>query len=235
MKITPELAKYIQNVITIAQLVDIEDIIIEPGMVRGMNLARTAAIIHDQNVPEFPCTLGLTRMHVLNSRLNIINTMENFNIDVVTREGTSHAMSLTLKAKGTKIDYRCGDPSLIQAKKKINDPLVYRVTVTPDFVDLLQRGIASMKSEAVSIICNSEGVSFELLDDNKDVFKHTFADNVELIGDTPSGNSAKFAYRYPAKLLLSVLKKEPTHFDVGAIGLIKMLVCGINVLLIPCE
>jgi hypothetical protein len=236
MKITPELVKYIQNAIKLAQLVGIEELIIEPGMVRGMDTARTVAIIQDSDVPELPCgALGITRLNVLNSRINVVGGMEDFNVDVTVKDGTTHAFSLTLKAKGTKIDYRCGDPTLIQAKRKINDPLRYKVSITPEMVDLLNKGMSAMSATSVAIICNSEGVSFELVDNNNDIFKHVFAETVETVDGSLMDTPPKFAYRYSAKLLLSVLKKEPTYFEIGTVGLLKVVVDGLSVLLIPVE
>lgn len=236
MKITPELVKYIQTAINVAQMVGIEELIIEPGMVRGMDVARTVAIIQDTDVPELPCgALGITRLKVLESRINVVGSMEDFVVEVTVKDGTKHAFSLSLKAKGTKIDYRCGDPTLIQAKKKINDPLVYKVKITPEAVELLQKGMSAMSTKTVAVICNSEGVSFELVDNNNDVFKHVFANSVEFLGEAQTANPPKFAYRYSAPLLLSVLKKGATEFDVGSVGLLKVKVEGLNVLLIPTE
>lgn len=87
-----------------------------------------------------------------------------------------------------------------------------------------------MGSETVSIISN-DGVSFELVDVNNDVFKHTFAVDAEpLTEDT----NTKFAHRYPVKILLALFKHNPGgYFSVGAKGILSFPINNLTVFVLP--
>lgn len=242
MKLPKEKVEYIRDVINVAQLVGVESLIYEQGMVRGMHEDRIAAIIQNENVPPLfddnpEIAMGLSRLSFLNTRLNMVFDQETFSAEAVTKEkdDAKYVFSLTLKAKGVKIDYRCADPSRIQAKKTINDPLQYSVPISPEFVNMLSKGISAMGSaNVVTLISNEEGVSFEIADDEKDVFQHVFAESVEVID--PQVTTTKFAHRYPAKLLLSVVKKNPEGIlKIGSVGLgvLRFDVQGIGVYLPP--
>lgn len=238
MKLKPESLAYVLSVVKTAKSVGIDNVIIEPNMVRAMDESRTVVIFQNTNVPamEFN-SIGISRIDVLLARYEIANSTQGFSAEVATKgDGDDEfATSLILKGKGTKIDYRCGDPSKINAPRTINDTNRYRVQLNSDAVTLLQKGAAAMDAENVSIISN-EGVSFELVDINNDIFKHTFADTAELIpdenGDVASTN--KFAHRYPVKTLLALFRSNPEGtFDVGQKGILSFSMNGLTVYVLP--
>jgi len=231
MKLDASSILYIKNAVKTAQLVNIESLIIEEGVVRGIDEDRTVLVFHNEDVPPIPFgSIGLTRLGVFISRLDIIQSQESFNVDAVGDDNEGWIKSLTMKGTGTKIDYRCSKPSSIQAPKRINDTMRARVQLTEEAVSTLQKGQAAMSAEEVSIISNN-GVSFELVDVNSDVFKHTLQDDV-----TPleAEASTTFAFRYPIKTILALFKKEPNgHFDVGQKGTLRVNVNGLDVYVLP--
>lgn len=232
MKLDTPTINYIVNILRVCKVLDIDSVIIEPGKIRGMHPDKTVALIHADNVPALPFgSIGLSRLADLQSRLDIASSQEGFFVDVVVKPETAYAFSLTIKAKGTKIDYRCADPIRIEAKRTLNDVMQSKVTLNENVVTMLQKGISAMHAAKVTLLSNSEGVSFELVDVSNDVFKYAFPEPVEsLVGET----DVKFAHKYNAKLLLSVIKDNPTGtFEVGAGGALKILVSGLTVYLAP--
>jgi hypothetical protein len=224
--------KYIQDVVRACRLVGVDGVIIEPGIVRGMDDNRSVVVFMNEDVPDMPFgSIGLSRLAVFQSRLDIIKVQDKFTIDATIKDGTEYVQTLTMKAKGTKIDYRCMNPSNLSAPKKLNDVMMHRVKLGGDTVGMMQKAMSAMSADVVTFISNSEGVSFELVDVNKDVFKHTFTDDVEPLDD---GNGTNFAYRYPIKTIISLFKEEPNgSFEVGARGLLKFTIDGVDIYVLP--
>lgn len=222
----------IQRVVKVAKLVGIESVIIEPGMIRGIDESRTVVINQSENVPDLQFgSIGLSRLDVFQSRLDVVKGLEKFTVEVETKDGTDYVYSLVMKAKGTKIDFRCADPTKMRAPKKMSDPLKVRVPISQTVVHMIQKGIAAIGTDQIALISNSEGVSFEMSDVNGDVFKHTFADAPELLADDHQG---KFAFRYPAKIILAIFKENPEgSFEVGLKGVLRFPINDINIYVPP--
>lgn len=238
MKVDTDLVDYIINVVKTAKLVNIDNVIIEPGIVRAMSEARTVILHSSDNVPDMPFeSIGITRINDLITRYDMAKSIEKFAVEATAKEDgdVTWCTQLLLKAKGLKIDYRCFNPRKLNAPKHINDSWRFKVPLTEEAVTLLQKGTASMSAEFVTIISN-DGVSFEFADDAKDVFKHTFADDAELIPDDDGevASSTKFAHRYYVKLILAIFKNNPTGtFTVGQRGILSFPVNGLTVYVLP--
>lgn len=231
MKLDPEQIKFITKIVTTAQLVGIDGIIIEPDLVRGMDEDKTVVMLQDTNVVAMPFdSIGLNRISTFQSRYDIARIRDNFTIEAVVSDGDKFARSLTMKGKGVKIDYRCANPTTITAPKKIRDEAQQRVQLNGEAVLLYQKGLAAMGSEVVTIISN-DGVSFEFSDNNADVFNHKFADSTTEI---VSGSSDKFAHKYQAKVLSSLFKHDPDgSFTVGKAGTLNVEVNGVTITVMP--
>ena len=232
MNLDPVSLKYLQDVVRVCRLVGVDNVAIEPDMIRGMDDDQKVVVFLNEGVPDFSFgSIGLSRLDVFQTRLDIARTQDKFTIEILTKPDVPYVQSLIMKATGTKIDYRCMDPTKIKAPKKLNDVMKFRVKMNGQAVSLLQKAVAAMGADIVTIISNSEGVSFELVDVNKDVFKHTFADDVEVLED---GKGVSFAHRYPAKTLLSIFKEDPAGtFEIGGKGLLLFPVADINVYVLP--
>lgn len=232
MKLDTETISYMQNIVNTAKMVGIDSIIIEPGLIRAIDDARCVVLHQTEDVEDLPFgSIGLNRINIFTSRLDIAKTQEKFTVEAV--EGADDfARSIMMKGKGVKIDYRCANPSSIRAPKLIHDTMKYRVELNGDAVLLLQKGAAAMENpETVSIISNKDGVSFELVDVNNDVFTHTFSEDVQTLNGSTKTN---FAHRYPVKVLLTLFKNDPEGiFDVGEKGILHINVNGLGVYVLP--
>lgn len=238
MKLKEDSIKYLKNAITTAQLVGAETMVITPGLVRAMDENRAVFILQNKDVPDMEYgSIGLTRLPSLASRMRIAEELKDYSISATTlnEDEDMFARALVITATGLKVDYRCADPvKLVAASqagpKQMNDDMEFCVEFEDCAVDMLQKGQAAMKSETVSIISN-DGVTFELLDVNNDVFAHQFADDaVNLLGN----DTTKFAHRYPTKNLLMLFKNaDEGLLTISKRGLLCISINGLSVYIFP--
>lgn len=231
MKLSADEIKYIQKIVGTAKLVGIDNIIIEPDLVRAIDDNKSVVLNQSENVPSMSFgSIGLNRLSVFTSRVDIAKTQDDFTLEATLDDKEEFVRSLTMKGKGVKIDYRCANPSIITAPKKVNDNPLWDVELNGEAVLLLQKGLTAMGAEEVAIISDG-GVKFELRDVNGDVFSHTFSDGPDCVGSDDSG---LFAHRYPAKTLLSLFRHDPdNHFIIGEKGTLTIKINGINVIVLP--
>ena len=232
MKLDQQSLAYITNVVNTARLVDIDDVIIEPGKIRAINEDKTVVLLQDENVPEMPFnSIGLNRINVFLSRLGIAKTQEDFAVTVQVDDNNEFARGLVMSGKGVKVDYRCANPRTIQAPKNVNDTLTYRIRITPEAVYLLEKGRTAMGADTVSLISNDKGVTFELIDVNSDKFSHTFTDEVETLSDEAD---TTFVHKYPVAILLALFKDNPEGtFSIGKKGILSIVVNHLNIFVLP--
>jgi hypothetical protein len=231
MKLDNATIKYLNNAVSVAQLVGIDDMIIEPGLVRAMDDAKTVIILQNEDVPDMLFgTIGLNRLSTYKTRYDVAHTQDNFTMDAVTDDNGEFVRSIAMKGKGIKIDYRCANPTTITAPKALKDEANYELALNGEGVMMFQKGMGAMGSENVTIICN-DGVFFEFADDNNDTFKYQFADDVK---ELVAGADAKFVHKYPAKVLLALFKNDSSaSFTIGKQGTLSVSVNGLNVTVLP--
>jgi len=236
MKIDTESVSFIKTVVKTAQLVGIDNIIIEEEGVRAIDDNQTVVLFQKENIPELSFgSIGLNRISVFTSRLALAESRDNFQMDSQD-DGNGQIVSLTMKGSGVKIDYRCANPTTIRAPKQLHDTMQVRVKINPEAVMLLVKASAAMpqmsgKLEVVTLASDKDGVSFELADSTNDVFSHKFTDHAESLID---GDSTKFVHRYPLKTLISLFKENPEgHFDIGQKGILNVNINGLDIFVLP--
>lgn len=226
MKLDNNIIKFIEDVVQTAKLVDIDNIVIEPERVRGMDENRSVVLFHeDEDLNLGIGSIGLTRIDTLLSRLEMVKTQDEFEVVATIDKEREFVRSMTIKAKGTKVEYRCADPTHINAPRQINDTMMATVQLTPEAVLLLHKAVTAMgNAEFVTIKCNGDEVTFELEDINGDVFDHTFAKGVD----------HNFSYKYPVKTLLALFKQNSNGvFEVGQKGIVRVTHNNLGVLVLP--
>lgn len=231
MKLSNETLTFIQNVVHTAGIVDIDSIIIDPESVRGLAENNTVVLL-EKDVPELEIgSVGLNRTDVFQQRLGVVKDLDSFAVDAVMDDEKGFVRSLTMKAKGTKIDYRCANPTTIRAPRVINDELSARVDVTADAVQMLQKGAAAMGSDLVQFHSDKDGVRFELIDTNNDTFDHLFAEKATPLSKESEGY---FTHKYPVKTLLALFKDDSVdHFSVGSKGTLLVKINDLGVYVLP--
>lgn len=232
MKLQSSTIVYIQDVVEAAQVVGIDSVIIEPDCVRGIDENKSVVLLHDKDVPtlEFG-SIGINRISVFKSRLNIAKTQENFTVDAIVNDDDGYARSLTMKGKGVKIDYRTANPATIKAPKQVNDELLFKMKMNAEGAVMLAKAQVAMSADVVTITSSKNGVSLELVDINNDVFSYKFTDDVELLSDEDNIN---FAHRYPSKLLSALFSRNANcDFSIGRKGILSISVEGFSVFVLP--
>lgn len=232
MKLDTDTITYIQNVVNTAQMIGIDNIIIEKDLVRAIDDDKTVVLSQSKNVPDMSFgSIGLNRIGVFTSRLDIARTQENFSIEARVDDNNEFARSLLMKGKGVRIDYRCANPNTISAPRVIKDEMIYRVQLTAEAVVMLQKGQTAMSAETVTINSTKDGVALEMVDINSDNMSFTFADSATPIGDKTSG---LFAHRYPIKILLPLFKHDVGNtFEIGEKGIMSIKINGLTVYVLP--
>lgn len=229
MKLTSENIAVIESIISTARLIDIENIIIEPNKIRAIDDNRTVLIFQDKDVPEFEFgTIAFNRLSTFQNRLTAIRSLGDFDIDASV--DNTFVKSLTLRTKGTKVDYRCANPATVKAPGKINEVLGYSIEIPDDLLSIIQKSYTAMNGNHIAFAYNGEEVSFTVQDMNGDAFTHTITSNINVLEE----NAPKsFNNKYPIKTIMALFKKSDNRFNIGMNGMLNVVVNGINIFVIP--
>ena len=239
MKVDAISLAYIQNVVKTAKLLKIQNIIIEPGKVRGMDDDQTVVIFQDNNVPDMPFgSIGLNRLDVFSSRFDIIrattgssieigtmgddNTIgfDKFDIKDKSKAGMKSPMwakTIEMSGLNTTIDYRCANPSIIKAPKSRSDKNRFLLGMTENAFAMMVKGKSAMDSDFVTIKGNTKGVQLLVTDDNGDSLKYKFGDDIVCL--FPGEEFPTFSFNYPIEKLIPLFKPNPdTGFHITEKG-----------------
>lgn len=232
MKLEPSLINYIKTVVKTASSIGIDGIIIEQTVVRAMDEDKTVVMCQTDNIPKLPFdSLGINRINVFTDRLALVENQDNFEVVPVKSNKDDQVISLNMKALGIKVDYRCANIATISAPKQVNDTIKFRIPLNNEAVTLLARGQTAMGADIVTILSNTDGVAFELVDTNGDVFSNVFTKAAESVGPA---TSTDFVGRYPVKTLLSLFKQNPNGcFYIGQKGTLKITVNDLDIYVLP--
>lgn len=236
MKVDAASLAYIENVVATAQLIGIDNIIIEPDRVRAVDQDSTVILLQTTNVPILPFgSIGLNRIDIFSSRYSIAKSVDNFEIDAAV-DGlvdAQYVRALTMKGKGIKIDYRCANPATIRAPKGLNDAVKYRVRMHPEAVLHMHKGVTAMQTDELTLIGTKDSASFEMADVNSDKLTFKFGDGVDNVQPNDA-TDPKFSHRYPIKLVQTLFKANPDgYFYITSRGMLKITINGLDVYVLP--
>lgn len=259
MKLEQEQTTFIKRVLDTVNIAKITNVIIDTNTVRGMDEERKVIVFQREDIPTFPFkALGMNRLDLLTSRLALVMDKPGFSIDANVSTRDESVIMLTLKCNGTKVEYRCANPIVLESKNNpantkvppgMRDEMQFQVQLTPDAVQYLLRSESAMKAEHVTIVSNDEGIRFELVDTNSDVFTHTFARTVLVrkVSDVPvtipipeeyveakTPKDSFFVNRYPLRSVLTLFRKIPDgQFYVGKKGMLKVVINDLDLYVLP--
>lgn len=227
MRLDATALTYIQNVVKTAKLLKIQNVIIEPGKVRGMDDDQTVVIYQDTNVPEMPFgSIGLNRLDVFITRFDIIRATAGFEIEVSTmgddnttgfdkfdlknknKAGIAQPMwvkNVSMSGLNTNIEYRCANPSIIKAPKNRTDANKYLLNLTENAFTMIQKGKQAMDSDYVTITGNSKGIHLLVTDDNGDSLKYKFGNDIICLQNE---EFSSFSHNYPIDKLIPLFKQD---------------------------
>lgn len=225
---------YVKRAVAAAACVDIESIIVEPGKVRAVDTNGTVLILHSTDVPDFEFgSIGVSRIPTFSSLVNTASSKDNLEVTATTEKmnGVSYIRSLTMKSKGSKIDYRCANPATIRAPKALNGADdAFIVVVDPDAIGYLAKGKAALGADEVTFNYKDGVLQFELSNINGDKFTQVLSENVVELNPTLK----TFSYKYPLKLISTTLNPSvATKLAITSRGMCHVVVHGFDTFILP--
>jgi len=231
MKLSTQDISNISNILATASVGNIESLVIEDGIVRGVNAERTFVIISDQNVPKLPQKMGLSRLGSLKQRLDLFT--DGAIIDAKETE-RGEIGSLDISAGRNKVQFRCTSTALIKAPKSINDTPAYSISITREELKLLLNAIKIMGGKTLTLIIKKDGTAqITMSDVTNDRFDSVLETPVEVL--TEGGDTV--VHYYHAEVFHSVTRtisdSDVISLVVGAAGTISAEVNGHLVVMMP--
>jgi hypothetical protein len=232
MKLTAEDTGRLSDILATCSIGGIEAVIIEDGIVRGVNETKTCAIISSCNVPKLPQKVGLGRLSSLKQRLNLLTGA----VIEAKESDRGEISSLEIAAGRNKVSYRCTSTILIKAPKAINDEGCYRVFISSAERKLVLDAIKVMGAKKVQLEIRKTGaVQIILSDATNDAFNSVLETKAERLGEDEMDSVVHY---YPADVFAAVIRAAGEGFDilaitVGMVGTIKTEILGHAITLLP--
>lgn len=228
------LIQYINNAVKAANIINIDGLIIDNDYIRGMDEKRTTVILETQNIKQLPFkSIAINRLSLYQSRISLINQQQKYNVryDINNNDNIERLMFST---KSTNIDFRCADPSVILAPKKINDNIQFNFQINLDLLNLIQQAQTAMGGENINISFDgNKSIEIKISDINHDIFKH----NIDTIVYNENGKptNKKFSHNYLIKTLLLILKQQNQDniISIGQNGSLWSKVNQLTTILLP--
>lgn len=247
MKLSKESAEKFISILQTASIAGIEKLIIENKQIRGTSENNSIVVLSKENVPDFGnLTVGMNRIGVLTSRLNLLKSTGEFTIEAIEAKNKTEVSHLHLKSDNTSVQYRCASSEAIQKIPKIiNDKLCWLIEIPGKAISLVTMGIAAMASENLIFSCKKkgtvDGVYFEAIDtDTNDIFSTCFTETLTWIPEENKEPSNKsFSHTYPFKILIPLLKTasnngtEPVNVMIGEKGILTVIVNSYDFFVVP--
>lgn len=224
---------YVQKVLNVAKIIGIPAVSFSDSVIKGMTDDTSIFILQKDNLPKFNnLSIGIDNISVLLNRLDLVVNQPNFSVDatVIETSDFKFVKTVELRTNSTKIGFTCSSPKAIKGPVIINDVLETEITLTPETVDVIRRGVKAMDGKFVTLMNNEKETFVEVSDINNDIFKYTFPS--QLINVDPTNTS--FAFRYAADLFLSTTKNSSNSLlKVGKRGILNTEIDQINVYMLP--
>lgn len=236
MKLQASSITQLQTILTVCNICGIETVIIEDGAVRGVNEAKTCALISTEHVPDFSQRIGLGRLGALRARLELFAGSANLVIDTKETERGEIA-SLDISAGRQRAQFRCTSSVLIKAPRSINDNAAAVISLQKSECRAVLDALKVMGSKKAALSMRPDGsVAFEAADSSNDIFKIDLDAPAAWV-DTDNSPSSSMVYYYPvdtlAPVLRSVCEADETDLVIGAAGTCRVEIMGHTVTLLP--
>lgn len=233
MKLNTDSVNYLINLTTSASVASIDRLVIEKSCVLGKDEERTKALFEEKNILGVDILpIGLNRVSILNSRLNMVKNLGDISIELINDEGKQITRSLLITNKKLKIEHRCTNPDLLFDKtkpRKINDRTVDKINFDNETIAVLQQGKVAMETKTVVFERNMGKVAMKLVNINGDEFIY------QLPSTSQEESQPDFTVKYPIDTLLPFLKhiKGAGFFNLGEKGSLNILINNFNFYVSP--
>lgn len=235
MKLTTKDTAALNALLHTCNICNIDSVIIEGGVARGVNESKTCALISDFDIPNLSQTMGLNRISALRQRIDIFAGDNATSID--TKESDKGEISLIeITAGKNKVQFRCTSSALIKAPKSINGTMVNRVTVKKEELKMIFSAIKAMGGKKLMLtVRKDDSVIFKVDDDTNDSFTITLDAQVKRLSEESMDSVVHY---YASDIFAAVFKPSfddfsAVIFDIGDNGIVNLKVNGHSVTLLP--
>ena len=215
----------LRNILNIADMIDIEALVIADGRVSGINKDKTALILSEQNIPQLAegSKLGLSRLKLLKQRLDLFSTDAELEINI-KENAKQEATQLELKGTNSAVQFRATPVASIKYPKNVNDDVVREVIIQKDQAKLiLDAGkVMGAANIAFSFKSKKNEVVVEFTDATQDTFTISLIDPYTTIGDSDT-NVCYFVFNTFAPLLRTAIGQNDS---------VAVRICGSSALIL---
>lgn len=242
MKLEKAVIDYISNIVNTANAIGIEDVVLDETSVLGSAPNNVVAIIHKRDTEETPVDLpfskvGLARVPLLVSRLNIIRADKDFSMDVVVDEEEKFVRMIKMSSKNyTSAEYRCANCDTINKSSKVNDVPRFKINVSSPLLVELNKIMVGWTNkgnkDVVMITGTKDGVYLEKSDSARDKVSFVFDIPARVINDDDKVEN--FSFKYLGGVLKDILSVSPNmEVMLGKRGTLFLTINGLNVVMAP--
>lgn len=241
--LTTENIERLKSVIETCQLIGVDSALIESGkIIRGVNEDKTCLILSDSNVPDLlsdDAIIGLSRMSVLRSRLNVMAADDL--VVKLEENNKGEIASIHLANKKSKTQFRCASPSIIRAPKAVNDTEKALIEIQKEDVTTISNAAKAMSAKSFMLVSKRNGENFEAFieyyDANQDTFSIKVSDSIQFVDEASS-----FVHCYTSDVFLPLLRnimsslpedEKIINLIIGTNGTLRLTVNTHTVILIP--
>jgi len=208
-ELSKESISYLTKLIRTINSARIGSAVIDDLGARAIDETGTVALMGTK-IPEFPGSIGLTRVPQLKARLDLVSGKDSFKVEYLLNEEKGYIKSLKFIANGIKADYRTGDPENIRAPKRILDEEVTSFPLTSPMVSDIQSAVVAFgPAKDIQFAIADKRINLIVHDETADVFS-TF------LGTTEYSESR--AHTYDA-LNVSNLLKQALNDNTVTVGI----------------
>lgn len=246
VKLPQKVVSTLADSVEVAGLLGISSIVLDGHSVRGRHSEAGTIFVMNFDTDttwEFGA-IGITRIPELTKRLNLMKTRgDDFTIEAELKtrgEDVTYAGRLTLKHAKTKVEYKCGDPTLIKAPKGLADEEQFTCSLTRDDIKFIKSANSAMGADKLIFSTPKDNDSFVISIPNKEDEKvvHETDGVVGYLADTTT-----FSFAYDSKILImainsmeKILRKESLDsldMKITRRGVLTFPVKGITTYIIP--
>jgi hypothetical protein len=239
MKLSAQTITSLDNLLSLLNVLGIEKVVIENGKIRALDEKKTVGMITDQYVPDLDGkVLGINsgRVKALRDRFSLIKSQGDLSITANLDGGNVNIVTLDLSGGKSSSKFRCALADMVKVPKMLNDAPAYEVLVSIKQIPLIASADAAMATDSVLLTSkDGKNVSFEFIDNNKDVYVF----DIERPAKALSGKNSSFSFTYTSKSLISLMREsaktatDDVKLMIGAQGIAFIDIAGYNFFTLP--
>lgn len=225
----------LQTLITTANNVGVDTLIITKDLIRGIDEKKTVGIVSVKGAPDLAGhQIATSRVKHLVSRINLVSSAGPLVVDCTSASNGTDIAALELSSGKRKSQFRCSSGDAVKGVPKgFNDVPVWEVTIPAAMVASIAQADSAMGGDGLTLASkDGKTVTVEFIDTNKDTC------SIELDTDVVAlGKSTSFAVKYWSKTLISLLKEAAKTADpkllIGDGGLTQIEINGLLFFTLP--